>query len=55
MNDIYGWLPKMDEDKYLGSEFIDVYDYTLFYGLAIGILSFIFGLIAGVGGSKKRK
>ena len=47
MNDVFGSLPKMDED-----DFIDFHTMTMAYGLAIGLLSFIFGLIAG---SKKKK
>lgn len=52
MEDIYGFLPKMDVD-FGGVEFIEYHAYTLAYGLAIGILSFIFGFLSGIGKKKK--
>ena len=54
MEDIYGSFPKMDEDFFLGVEFIEFHALTMAYGLAIGLLSFIFGLIAGSGKKKKK-
>ncbi len=54
MEDVYGSFPKMDEEIGV-SEFIELYNYTLFYGWAIAIVSFILGMFANTGGSKKTK